>query len=379
MTEILRPDVIIIGGGIVGTSAALALRRAGRSVVLLEKGFCGAGPSGINFGGVRRQGRSRAQLPIAQRAQAIWGRLPELIGIDGEYVRTGHLKLARSEEDLAALSAYNDSVADFGLELELIGLKRLRDDYPWIGGEVAGASLCPQDGHANPRLVSPAFAAAARRAGADIREQVRVVQVEHEGGRFVALTEAGLRAEAPFLLNCAGAGAAAIAASLGDPTPVDRLYPVMFVTEPLPSFMTVGLGMQGGGLYGRQALRGNCVVGGGRGIGDPGAETARTTREALHGLIRRATGIFNPLRGAQVIRSWTGIEARSPDGEPVIGPGSLPGLVHAFGFSGGGFQIGPAVGEIIAELVTQGKSYTPLSAFRIDRFPTTGSKRLWEG
>src|SRR5438445_10026806 len=96
MIEQLHADVAIIGGGIVGASAALFLRRFGLSVVLLERGLCGAAASGVNYGGVRTQGRSIEQLPLSLRARTLWARLPELIGIDGEYVRSGHLKLARS-------------------------------------------------------------------------------------------------------------------------------------------------------------------------------------------------------------------------------------------------------------------------------------------
>ena len=96
-------EVAIIGGGIVGTAAALFLRSAGIPVVLLEAARCGAKASGINYGGVRRQGRSLDQLPMAARANALWADLPGLIGTDGEYRRSGHLKVARTEQDLAEL------------------------------------------------------------------------------------------------------------------------------------------------------------------------------------------------------------------------------------------------------------------------------------
>src|SRR2546423_13743304 len=88
MTEHLDADVTIIGGGIVGASAALFLRRFGLSVVLLERGLCGAAASGVNYGGVRTQGRAMAQLPLSMRARALWAQLPALIGIDGEYVQS---------------------------------------------------------------------------------------------------------------------------------------------------------------------------------------------------------------------------------------------------------------------------------------------------
>ena len=122
---------------------------------------CGAAASGVNYGGVRVQGRSPEQLPLALRSRQIWQRLPGFIGIDGEYVPSGHLKLARSEADLASLRAYARRVEGLGLELQLIEGAEFRRRYPWLGASAIGASWCPGDGHANPRLVSPAFARAA--------------------------------------------------------------------------------------------------------------------------------------------------------------------------------------------------------------------------
>ena len=124
--RIVKTDVAIVGGGIVGASAALALRRKGVDVVLLERDLCGSRSSGVNYGGVRRQGRPLSQLPLARRAHQIWARLPELIGTDGEYQRTGHFKIARSEADLASLEHYADLSRDFDLGIALISGERLR-------------------------------------------------------------------------------------------------------------------------------------------------------------------------------------------------------------------------------------------------------------
>jgi len=237
VTQPLRSDVAIVGGGIVGASAALALRRLGLSVTLLERDFCGSRSSGVNYGGVRRQGRSLAQLPLAQRAHGIWARLPELIGQGGEYIRCGHLKIARSQADLASLEAYRERSRGFGMDLQMLDGRTLRERYPWLGAHAVGGSLCPQDGHANPRLVSPAIARAAARLGAVIHEQCRVDGIAHDGSVFVLTTATGLELRAPFLLNCAGAWSGAIAAQFGEPVPMVPAHPVMAVTEPLPLFM----------------------------------------------------------------------------------------------------------------------------------------------
>ena len=283
MTQPLRSDVAIVGGGIVGASAALALRRLGLSVTLLERDFCGSRSSGVNYGGVRRQGRSLAQLPLAQRAHGIWARLPELIGQGGEYIRCGHLKIARSQADLASLEAYRERSRGFGMDLQMLDGRTLRERYPWLGAHAVGGSLCPQDGHANPRLVSPAIARAAARLGAVIHEQCRVDGIAHDGSVFVLTTATGLELRAPFLLNCAGAWSGAIAAQFGEPVPMVPAHPVMAVTEPLPLFMNLSLGVEGGGIYARQAVRGNCVIGGSRGFAIDAERARQEARADIRG------------------------------------------------------------------------------------------------
>lgn len=368
MSSTLRCDVAIVGGGMVGTSAALALCRMGLSVVLMERDLCGAHSSGVNFGGVRRQGRPLFQLPLSQRAHQIWGRLPELLGTDGEYVRSGHLKIARSEADMASLERYRESSLDFGLNLQLFTGQRLRERCPWLGPKALGGSLCPEDGQANPRLVSVAFADAAKRAGATLLERSAVSDVSHDGKLFSVMTADGLTVTSPSLLNCAGAWAGFIAEKFGESVPLHSGHPAMAVTEPLPFFMALSLGVEGGGIYCRQVARGNVVMGGGRGY-SLDALRARSDRNAMHAVMHQAIELLPSLRHTHMIRTWSGTEAYLPDHQPVIAPSQrVPGLFHAFGFSGAGFQISPAVGEVLAELVRDGRTGTPIEAFSINRF-----------
>ena len=364
----IEVDAVIIGGGIVGASAALFLSKAGRRVALLERDFCGSHSSGVNYGGVRRQGRPLSQLPLSQRAHDIWGQLPQLIGINGEYQRSGHLKLARSLSDLHALQDYAASSRGFGLDLQVLERSELRARFPWVGEVAVGASFCPDDGHANPRLVSPAFARAARRHGAQVHEQCPVTAVEHDGQRFRISTQTGLELQAPWLLNCAGAWAGTLAEQFGEKVPMHAGHPAMLVTEPLPLVMNASTGVEGGGIYARQVARGNCVLGGGQGFALDGAR-ARPGQHAVIEILRQAVELYPFLEGAQAIRTWSGTEGYLPDRQPVIGhSGTQPGLLHAFGFAGAGFQIGPAVGQALTEIICSGASKTPLDAFSITRF-----------
>ena len=372
-TRTIQTDVAIVGGGIVGASAALALRRQGVDVVLLERDLCGSRSSGVNYGGVRRQGRPLSQLPLAQRAHQIWARLPALIGTDGEYARTGHFKIARSETDMAALEHYADISRDFDLGIELISGERLRSECPWLGGKAVGGSLCVDDGQANPRLVSPAFALAARRAGAQIFERSPLTHVEHGGGQFTLLSGTALQVQAPVVLNCAGAWAGAMAEQFGEPVPLRSGHPAMMVTEPLPYFMQWSLGVEGGGIYCRQVARGNLVLGGGSGLWLD-ADRARSERGAIAALTQQAIELLPALQHAHFIRTWSGTEGYLPDRQPVLCKSrTTPGLIHGFGFAGAGFQIGPAVGEVLAELARDGRTSTPIDAFSIARFEAPGA------
>ena len=369
MKERLSADVTIVGGGIMGSSAALFLRRMGLSVVLLERDLCGSRSSGVNYGGVRRQGRPLSQLPLAQRAQSIWAQLPELIGIDGEYIRSGHLKIARSEADLASLESYRERTRGFGMGITMMSARALHAQCPWLGVAAVGGSLCPEDGQANPRLISPAFALAARRLGADIREQMRVDEVAHDGQDFVVRSGNEVEVKSAHLLNCAGAWAGPIAAQFGDAVPLTSGNPVMAVTEALPLFLKFSLGVEGGGVYARQVARGNCVIGGGQGL-SLDDQRARAGRHGLATLMQQTVDLLPALRHAHIIRTWSGTEGYLPDRLPVLGPSATtPGLLHAFGFAGGGFQLGPAVGAVLADLVRDGKTATPIAAFSVSRFP----------
>jgi sarcosine oxidase subunit beta len=368
MSARLDTDVAIVGGGIAGCAAAVALRKRGVGVVLLDKGRCGAAASGVNFGGVRQQGRHFGELPLTARARALWMDMNALLGEDVEFVESGHIKLARSDADLDELERYAAGARDHGLDLTMMGANAVRAELPWLGEAVFGASLSPTDGHANPRVVGPAYARLARRMGADIRENAPVQHVQWTGSAF-ELSGPGLTVRARKLLNAAGAGAGAIAAAFGEATPLAPLYPNMVVTEPMRFFIPRAIGVCGGDVYARQISRGNVIFGGGGGWGDAELGIARPLAEETMAGVKRTLSLIPGLAEASVIRTWTGLDGVLPDRLPVIGPSlKVPGLVHAFGFSGHGFQPAPAVGEIACELLEDGRTPTPLDIFSIARF-----------
>ena len=361
-------DVVIIGGGGAGCSAALHLAQRGADVVLLERGLIGGQATGVNHGGVRQQGRHPAELPLAIKSRAIWGRMRELTGTDAEFDPCGHLKLARSEVEEAELLRWNTMAAQYGLRPRMIGRNAIRADHPYFGAQVVAGSLLEEDGSANPRLLAPALARTARAAGASLLEHHAVADIAHDGARFV-ITANGTSFRAPILLNCAGFWGGEIAKRFGEPVPVEPLHPNMLVTEPLPFFCQHNVGVVGGDVYLRQIARGNVIFGGGRGEGDASVPVTRPRPDAAFAAMTRAIALIPRLAEAMVIRSWTGIDGQMPDVLPVLGPSrTTKGLIHAFGFSGHGFMLGPGVGAVLAELVLDGKTDVKLEAFDIARF-----------
>ncbi|MFO1059959.1 MAG: FAD-binding oxidoreductase [Dongiaceae bacterium] len=367
-------DVVIVGGGLMGAATAFFLRRRGRSVTLLEQGMVGQFASGTNFGNVRRQGRYLPQLPLANRSRAIWGRLPELLGEDVEFLPTGHIRICYRQEQIGVLEAYARDARAYGLELELITQNALRHRFPFIGPEAILGSYSPEDGHANPRLAAPAFARAAVRAGARIHERTQVVSVEKAGEDFAVRCEDGREFRAPIVQISAGAWGNLLSERLGEPVPLVARGPQMAVTEPAPYAIRPVLGVSTPlteeTVYLRQIPRGNVIFGGGnRGPAFTDIRRAYVLPDNTLAQLRQIRRVVPQLASLRVIRVWSGVESYLPDDRPIMGPsGRVPGLYYAFGFCGHGFQLGPGVGDVMAELIDTGTTSTPLEPFHIARF-----------
>lgn len=370
-----RSDVLIIGGGLMGTTTAFFLRQQhGLSVTLLERELIGRQASGTNFGNVRRQGRDLAQMPLANRARAVWGRVKELLGEDLEFKPYGHLRVCYTEKQAAILEQHARDARPLGLELELFNAEALRRRWGIFSNEVVAGSLSPVDGHANPRLAGPAFGRAARRAGAALHEHSEVAHIEREGADFLAHTTDGRQFRAAQLLVTSGAWSGQFAASFGEPVPLEARGPQMGVTEPLPYAIGPSIGVstpiETEGLYWRQIERGNVVFGGGlKGPALADQIRAYVKPDNVLRQLREMRRFVPAFEHVQLLRVWSGIEGYTADWAPVLGPSArLPGLHYAFGFNGEGFAISPGVGEVMAELLATGQTSTPIEDFGIGRF-----------
>ena len=363
-------DVIIIGAGLQGLSTALHLARKGKSVIVLEKETAGRHASGVNAGGVRRLNRALPEIPLSLASQELWHRMESLVDHDCGFRPDGQIRIAENDDDMEKLEERQRVVASLGYtHEELVDQQTLRRLVPAVSAHCVGALYCREDGFAEPYLTAHSFWSKARSLGVHIYEKHPVTAVDRNKSSWRVRTD--LRSfEAPTLANCAGAWGAHIASWFGDNVPLTPTPLTMMVTARVHAFLKPVVGLVSRKLSFKQMPNGTVVIGGGQ-VSKLSMEKERTEIDFTKLKISAQTvrDIFPLMNKVPIVRTWAGIEGILPDQIPVIGPSPNASRVfHAFGFSGHGFQLGPIIGQILSDLITEGRSSLPIDAFRVDRF-----------
>jgi sarcosine oxidase, subunit beta len=366
----IASDVIVIGGGLHGCSAALNLARRGARVTVLEKDHVGRHASGVNAGGVRRLGRHLAEIPLSVASMELWHRIRDLVDDDCGFESHGQVKVAESEAEFELLRARVDELRGLGFEHEeLIGREELREVVPAISDHCVGAIICRVDGAALPYRTTLAFKRKAESLGVRFHEETCVTALRRIGGAWEVESVNGRHA-APVVVNAAGAWADRIAEQLGEKVPLAAMAFMLMISAPVAPFLKPVIGATSRPLSFKQFRNGTVLIGGGyKGVTERDRNWTQLDFRQLALSAGTVWDLFPAMHDAQIVRCWAGIEAVMPDDIPVIGSSSTSeGVFHAFGFCGHGFQLGPIVGSIIAELIMTGSTNLPILPFRIDRF-----------
>ncbi|MCP3715966.1 FAD-binding oxidoreductase [Paraburkholderia sp. CNPSo 3281] len=369
-SAIQEADVLVIGGGLHGSSSAFHMARRGASVIVLEADYVGRHSSGVNAGGVRTLGRPLPEIPLALMSREIWHALPDTIGDDGGFVPSGQLKIAETEAELEACRERVALLESLGFTHEkLIDRETVLELEPALAKHVTGGIWVERDGYALPFRTTTAFRLAAQKHGARFYEGTAVTHIAPRGERWLAQTPRGTFA-ARRLLVTAGAWSGELARQAGEPVPVRPEGLMLMVTHRVAPFCRATLGATGRPLSFKQFDNGTVVIGGKLiGIADLPGRHGEVDFMRLVKSAQTVVDLFPHLRHLGVNRAWAGVEAFTADSLPIISASRrAANLYYSFGYCGSGFQLGPACGRLVAELVLDGAPSLSLDAFAIDRF-----------
>ncbi|MHC4916182.1 MAG: NAD(P)/FAD-dependent oxidoreductase [Planctomycetota bacterium] len=364
-------QVVVIGGGCVGCSAAYHLARAGLTdVAVLERDYLGSGASGRCAGGMRQQWSAEGNVRLARLSIEAFARFEEEVGQDAEFVQGGYLLTAYTEEWAETLRAEIAVQNSCGVPTRFVGPEEVAEVAPMLSTEgMVGAAYGPTDGKANPFLVVKGYSERAREAGVRFLTGTEVTGLETSADAVTAVLTSRGRIAAEWVIDAAGGHAAAVAAMAGASVPVVPYRHQILVTEPVaPCHDPMVIDILHN-IYFCQAQHGAFLIGQSDKDQPPGGDVSSGWRFPQE-IARKMTMLAPRLGRLRVLRQWAGLYAVTPDSQPVIDRvGRYGNFLIAAGFSGHGFMLSPVSGRLLAEMVVEGRARTvDVSPFSLGRF-----------
>jgi sarcosine oxidase subunit beta len=371
-------DILIVGGGVIGTSIAhsLARRKVGK-VVLLEKSFLGAGSSGKSGAIIRQHYSNVLTASMAQKSLRVFERFDDLVGGPPIFTHTG-MVIVVNQRDRAGLEANVNLQRALGIDVRSISAKDLASlDSHAQFGEDELAIFEAEAGYVEAVQVVASLADAAKRFGADIQERTEVLSVAHEGGRITGVETNRGRFSCRTFILATGPWAARLGAGVGCPLPVKACRTQVALFRCPADFGKRGpvYGDFVNGIY-FKPTHGEMIHAGslaGEEIDnpvDPEQYNESADNSWLPQVRRQLSGRYPIMQRGYGRGGYGALYGITPDWHPILD--QLPGLEGAFcavGFSGHGFKMSPIVGQLMAELVVDGKAKSlDIAPLRLGRF-----------
>lgn len=411
--------IVIIGGGIVGLSAALTLAERGIPVVVLEKGRIACEQSSRNLGWIRKMGRSAPDVPMSMAADRLWDEMPARVGVDVGYRKAGIMYVARTEAEMSKHEAWIQTVKGLNLDSRLLSAAEVDRLVPGGVERWAGGIYTPSDGRGEPTLGPSAIARAAMAKGAVIVEHCAVRTLSMAGGKVAGVVTERGEIRCDQVLLAGGLWSRRFLGNVGVKLPILPLVASVIRTAPMEGPTEIAVGgpdfsfrkRADGGftitqrgalhaplildsllvgprylptlreqwkfvriLFGRDMVKDLMLPRRWSGTDVSPFEYVRTmdpptnrglNEEAMQNLTR-AWPVF---KQAVVAQAWGGMIDITPDSLPVISPiTQVPGLTIATGFSGHGYGTGPAAGQLAADLLMGTKPIVDPAPYRFERF-----------
>jgi sarcosine oxidase subunit beta len=368
-------SVVVIGGGVTGLSTAYHLARRGvRDVVLLDKDALGSGSTCKAAGGVRAQFSDPVNITLGARSLETFRNFGALFGQEIDLREVGYLFLLSSPEDVSAFEANVALQNDLGIPSRMIGVEEARHLSPLIFTDgLLAAAYSPTDGHCTPESVVLGYAAAARREGATLLSHCAATGIDVRDGRIVAVRTAAGPIETETVICAAGAWSAEVGSWVGVDLPVTPLRRQILVTEPVPGLdphtpFTIDFDTS---FYFHGEGKGILL-----GMSDPDETPGfRLTRSDAwlprlgEAIERRAPALTE----IGIAGGWAGLYEMTPDHNALIGRAdTVANFLYATGFSGHGFLMGPAVGELMRDLYLGEETFVDVTGLGAGRFADAG-------
>ncbi|MFJ4630128.1 NAD(P)/FAD-dependent oxidoreductase [Streptomyces sp. NPDC088847] len=366
-----QAEVVVIGGGVIGTSIAYHLARAGvRDVVLVERDELAAGSTSKAAGGVRAQFSDVLNVQLGARSLEAFARFEEDTGYDIGLHRVGYLFLLSTPEDVASFEAGVRLQNSLDVPSRMIDPAEARRLSPLISTDgLLAAAYSPDDGHCTPEAVVHGYASAARNHGATILRHTDATGIETHGDTITAVVTTLGRIDTRTVICAAGAWSRAIGAMAGVDLPVQPLRRQIAVTEPVSGLpptlpMTIDFSTS---LYFHTEGPGLLV-----GMSDPDERPGYATDTHDRWIPRLAEAMRHRAPDLLALRrtgGWAGLYENTPDHNALIGEAtSVSRFLYATGFSGHGFLQGPAVGEVVRDLYLGHVPFVDVSPLSAGRF-----------
>jgi glycine/D-amino acid oxidase-like deaminating enzyme len=411
-------EVVVIGGGVAGVSTAWYLERLGVPVVLCEKGRIAGEQSSRNWGWIRKQGRDPAELPLIIQSLRLWAEIAAELPEDIGWTIGGVTYLVESDADAARYNAWLEHAKAYQLDSRMLSVAETGALVPANRVPHQGALHTPSDARAEPAKAVPAMARLLQAAGVPVFENCAVRTIERAGGRVTAVVTEHGRIACRAVVLAGGAWSRTMLAHLGFSLPQLQVISSVQRTTPAPLIAETTVGTEAVSIR-RRADGGYTLARSGASRAEIVPANIRHARPYLpvlrrdwqklkfrigrpfldallekpwdgdsespfertrvldpapdHGLLDQvlasARSAFPQLEGVQPAERWAGAIDVLPDEIPAIGPiPGIDGLIVATGFSGHGFGIGPAAGQVTAQLASGRTPSVDLQAFRPDRF-----------